>query len=251
MWRSRRGLPKVQGRAGRQLCWRLCPGQGARMTGPGGRYADGVPRCSAACSPSERCWFKVHRGLHGESAACTAEHGDLPEPGPRCRRRPPRSHGDRLDRGRVQPAPDVRPVPGQRRDQRLVLPSCSGRSRPSTRPPALGDGSDAADPAGRRATTRSPSPTRSGLRRRGTDNAPIAADDSGTCGGRWSASLGGDPAITTRSPASSRSTAARPRSSRSPSPGPAWRELFNDLLPAHIVKDVPGGFPAYLVRRCW
>ena len=31
-------------------------------------------------------------------------------------------------------------------------------------------------------------------------------------------------------------------------PYPAWRELFNDLLPAHIVKDVPGGFGAGLVR---
>lgn len=31
-------------------------------------------------------------------------------------------------------------------------------------------------------------------------------------------------------------------------PYPAWRELFNDILPAHIVKDVPGGFGAGLVR---
>jgi ABC-type transport system substrate-binding protein len=31
-------------------------------------------------------------------------------------------------------------------------------------------------------------------------------------------------------------------------PYPAWRELFNDLLPAHLVKDVPGGFPAGLTR---
>lgn len=31
-------------------------------------------------------------------------------------------------------------------------------------------------------------------------------------------------------------------------PYPAWRELFNRLLPAHIVKDVPGGFTAGLAR---
>src|SRR6478609_7811528 len=31
-------------------------------------------------------------------------------------------------------------------------------------------------------------------------------------------------------------------------PYPAWRELFNDLLPAHIVKDVPGGFSSGLLR---
>ncbi|OBS01171.1 monoacyl phosphatidylinositol tetramannoside-binding protein [Mycobacterium gordonae] len=31
-------------------------------------------------------------------------------------------------------------------------------------------------------------------------------------------------------------------------PYPAWRELFNNLLPAHIVKDVPGGFSSGLAR---
>nr|WP_158019284.1 ABC transporter family substrate-binding protein [Mycobacterium basiliense] len=31
-------------------------------------------------------------------------------------------------------------------------------------------------------------------------------------------------------------------------PYPAWRELFSNLLPAHIVKDVPGGFAAGLAR---
>lgn len=31
-------------------------------------------------------------------------------------------------------------------------------------------------------------------------------------------------------------------------PYPAWRELFNNILPAHIVKDVPGGFGAGLVQ---
>ncbi|OBI44663.1 monoacyl phosphatidylinositol tetramannoside-binding protein [Mycobacterium kyorinense] len=31
-------------------------------------------------------------------------------------------------------------------------------------------------------------------------------------------------------------------------PYPAWKELFSNILPAHIVKDVPGGFPAGLVR---
>ena len=31
-------------------------------------------------------------------------------------------------------------------------------------------------------------------------------------------------------------------------PYPAWRELFTDILPAHIVKDTPGGFAAGLAR---
>src|ERR1700757_4830544 len=32
------------------------------------------------------------------------------------------------------------------------------------------------------------------------------------------------------------------------SPYPAWRELFADIVPAHIVKDAPGGFAAGLAR---
>jgi len=31
-------------------------------------------------------------------------------------------------------------------------------------------------------------------------------------------------------------------------PYPAWRELFNNILPAHIIKDIPGGFAAGLAR---
>ena len=31
-------------------------------------------------------------------------------------------------------------------------------------------------------------------------------------------------------------------------PYPAWRELFNNIVPAHIVKDMPGGFGAGLAR---
>lgn len=31
-------------------------------------------------------------------------------------------------------------------------------------------------------------------------------------------------------------------------PYPAWRELFSNIVPAHIIKDVPGGFPAGLAR---
>jgi len=31
-------------------------------------------------------------------------------------------------------------------------------------------------------------------------------------------------------------------------PYPAWRELFNNIVPAHIVKDIPGGFAAGLAR---
>ena len=31
-------------------------------------------------------------------------------------------------------------------------------------------------------------------------------------------------------------------------PYPAWREMFNNILPARIVKDVPGGFAVGLAR---
>jgi ABC-type transport system substrate-binding protein len=82
-----------------------------------------------------------------------------------------------------------------------------------------------------------------------TDNAPIAADDFWYL---WRQMVGQpgvvDPAgydlITGVQSVDGGKTAVVSFSQ----PYPAWRELFNDLLPAHIVKDVPGGFPAGLTR---
>lgn len=82
-----------------------------------------------------------------------------------------------------------------------------------------------------------------------TDNAPIAADDYWYL---WRQMVGQpgtvDPAgydlITGVQSVEGGKTAVVTFSQ----PYPAWRELFNDLLPAHIVKDVPGGFVAGLVR---
>lgn len=82
-----------------------------------------------------------------------------------------------------------------------------------------------------------------------TDNAPIAADDYWYL---WRQMVGQpgvvDPAgydlITGVQSVEGGKTAVVTFSQ----PYPAWRELFNDLLPAHIVKDVPGGFAAGLVR---
>ncbi len=82
-----------------------------------------------------------------------------------------------------------------------------------------------------------------------TDNAPIAADDYWYL---WRQMVGQpgvvDPAgydlITGVQSVEGGKTAVVTFSQ----PYPAWRELFNDLLPAHIVKDVPGGFGAGLVR---
>ncbi|MGD9620210.1 MAG: ABC transporter family substrate-binding protein [Mycolicibacterium sp.] len=82
-----------------------------------------------------------------------------------------------------------------------------------------------------------------------TDNAPIAADDYWYL---WRQMVGQpgtvDPAgydlITGVQSVQGGKTAVVTFSQ----PYPAWRELFNNLLPAHIVKDVPGGFVAGLVR---
>ena len=82
-----------------------------------------------------------------------------------------------------------------------------------------------------------------------TDNAPIAADDYWYL---WRQMVGQpgtvDPAgydlITGVQSVEGGKTAVVTFSQ----PYPAWRELFNDILPAHIVKDVPGGFVAGLVR---
>jgi ABC-type transport system substrate-binding protein len=82
-----------------------------------------------------------------------------------------------------------------------------------------------------------------------TDNAPIAADDFWYLWRQMVSEPGVvDPAgydlITGVQSIEGGKTAVVTFSQ----PYPAWRELFSDLLPAHIVKDVPGGFPAGLAR---
>ncbi len=82
-----------------------------------------------------------------------------------------------------------------------------------------------------------------------TDNAPIAADDFWYLWRQMVSQPGVvDPAgydlITGVQSVDGGKTAVVTFSQ----PYPAWRELFNDLVPAHIVKDVPGGFAAGLAR---
>jgi ABC-type transport system substrate-binding protein len=82
-----------------------------------------------------------------------------------------------------------------------------------------------------------------------TDNAPIAADDYWYLWRQMVSQPGVvDPAgydlITGVQSIEGGKTAVVTFSQ----PYPAWRELFNDILPAHIVKDVPGGFAAGLVK---
>ena len=82
-----------------------------------------------------------------------------------------------------------------------------------------------------------------------TDNAPIAADDFWYLWRQMVSQPGVvDPAgydlITGVQSVDGGKTAVVTFAQ----PYPAWRELFNDLLPAHIVKDVPGGFVAGLAR---
>lgn len=82
-----------------------------------------------------------------------------------------------------------------------------------------------------------------------TDNAPIGADDFWYLW-RQMVSVPGvvDPAgydlITGVQSVEGGKTAVVTFSQ----PYPAWRELFNDILPAHIVKDMPGSFGAGLAR---
>lgn len=82
-----------------------------------------------------------------------------------------------------------------------------------------------------------------------TDNAPIAADDFWYLWRQMVSQPGVvDPAgydlITGVQSLDGGKTAVVTFSQ----PYPAWRELFNDIVPAHIVKDIPGGFPAGLAR---
>jgi ABC-type transport system substrate-binding protein len=80
-----------------------------------------------------------------------------------------------------------------------------------------------------------------------TDNAPIAADDFWYLWRQMVSQPGVvDPAgydVITGVQSIDGGKQAVVTFSR---PYPAWRELFNNILPAHIVKDVPGGFPAGL-----
>ncbi|MED5816134.1 ABC transporter family substrate-binding protein [Mycolicibacterium sp. 050232] len=82
-----------------------------------------------------------------------------------------------------------------------------------------------------------------------TDNAPIAADDYWYLWRQMVSQPGvADPAgydlITGVQSVEGGKQAVVTFSQ----PYPAWRELFNDILPAHIVKDIPGGFGAGLAR---
>ncbi len=82
-----------------------------------------------------------------------------------------------------------------------------------------------------------------------TDNAPIAADDFWYLWRQMVSQPGVvDPAgydlITGVQSVDGGKTAVVTFAQ----PYPAWRELFNHLLPAHIIKDVPGGFAAGLAR---
>src|SRR3978361_1367865 len=82
-----------------------------------------------------------------------------------------------------------------------------------------------------------------------TDNAPIGADDYWYLWRQMVGEPGGvDPAGYDLITGVQRTGGGKPAVVPFSQPYPAWRELFNDLLPAHIVKDVPGGFSSGLLR---
>jgi ABC-type transport system substrate-binding protein len=82
-----------------------------------------------------------------------------------------------------------------------------------------------------------------------TDNAPIAADDFWYL---WRQMVGQpgvvDPAGYDLITGVQSIDGGKQALVTFSQPYPAWRELFSNILPAHIVKDVPGGFPAGLAR---
>jgi ABC-type transport system substrate-binding protein len=82
-----------------------------------------------------------------------------------------------------------------------------------------------------------------------TDNAPIAADDFWYL---WRQMVGQpgvvDPAGYDLITGVQSIDGGKQAVVTFSQPYPAWRELFNNIVPAHIVKDVPGGFPAGLAR---
>ncbi|OBI98388.1 ABC transporter family substrate-binding protein [Mycobacterium asiaticum] len=82
-----------------------------------------------------------------------------------------------------------------------------------------------------------------------TDNAPIAADDFWYLWQQMATQPGVvDPAGYDLITAVQSLDGGKQAVVTFSQPYPAWRELFNNLLPAHIVKDVSGGFSAGLAR---
>ncbi|MGO9253194.1 MAG: ABC transporter family substrate-binding protein [Mycobacterium sp.] len=82
-----------------------------------------------------------------------------------------------------------------------------------------------------------------------TDNAPIAADDFWYL---WRQMVGQpgvvDPAGYDLITGVQSLEGGKQAVVTFAQPYPAWKELFSNILPAHIVKDVPGGFAAGLAR---
>lgn len=82
-----------------------------------------------------------------------------------------------------------------------------------------------------------------------TDNAPIGADDYWYLWRQMVSQPGVvDPAGYDRITGVQSVEGAKQVVVTFSQPYPAWRELFNNILPAHIVKDVPGGFGAGLAQ---
>ena len=152
------------------------------------RYPEGVPRrrrtlhASGSSAARRRGGRRTgdRVGVHGEPAAGSAEHRHAAELHVPAAAGVPDHHGHRLDRRRLQPAPAVGSVAGERRGRRVgAAERVPAGARPVDVRPAR---------AGRwirrcwcrprsPATTRSRSPTRSGPEAQWTDNAPIGADD--------------------------------------------------------------------------
>ncbi|MEE6175808.1 ABC transporter family substrate-binding protein [Mycobacterium sp. 050134] len=82
-----------------------------------------------------------------------------------------------------------------------------------------------------------------------TDNAPVAADDFWYLWRQMVSQPGVvDPAGYDLITGVQSLEGAKQAVVTFSQPYPAWKELFSNLLPAHIVKDVPGGFAAGLAR---
>ncbi|WP_197376598.1 ABC transporter family substrate-binding protein [Mycolicibacterium baixiangningiae] len=82
-----------------------------------------------------------------------------------------------------------------------------------------------------------------------TDNAPIGADDYWYLWRQMVSQPGVvDPAGYDRITGVQSVEGAKQVVVTFAQPYPAWRQLFNNILPAHIVKDVPGGFGAGLAQ---
>ena len=221
------------------------PGSATTCRYPEGRADSQTPR---RCDRSRACVGRV--GVHGDPAAGSAEHRHHSDRAP-APADDADHHGHRLDRPGFNPHLLSDQSPVNAAISSLVLPSAFRPVQDASTATGSRWELDTSLLISAAVTRQVPFTVTYKIRPEAqwTDNAPIGADDFWYLWRQMVSEPGVvDPAgydlITDVQSVEGGKTAVV----KFKAPYPAWRELFTDILPAHIVKDMPGGFSAGLSR---